>query len=251
MGLRSRIINKENRFYAFLNWLYYALRDFNMPMPRAPYKFGYLLWCWIGAIYWTGIRVLVIEPVFRSMCDRIGRNVQMGRFLPYILGKGRIEFGQGCRINGKINIYFSNRYIESPTLMVGDHCSLGHMLSFNVADSITVGNHVRIGSLVAISDSDGHPVDKIERRTQPFPKASVKPVLIADDVWIGRNVIILKGVNIGEGAIVGAGSVVTKDVPPNTVVGGNPAVIIRRLSASHENVSGMAGIPKGVGKLLI
>ena len=56
-----------------------------------------------------------------------------------------------------------------------------------------------------------------------------RPIVIKDDVWIGMNVIILKGVTIGEGAIVGAGSVVTKDVPAWTVVAGNPAKVVKHL----------------------
>jgi galactoside O-acetyltransferase len=61
-----------------------------------------------------------------------------------------------------------------------------------------------------------------------------KPVKIEDKVWIGFNSIILKGVTVGEGAIVGAGSVVTKDVPPYTIVAGNPARIIRELTPEER-----------------
>jgi acetyltransferase-like isoleucine patch superfamily enzyme len=90
-----------------------------------------------------------------------------------------------------------------------------------------------MGSLVTIADADGHPLDKIARRTLPFPMEAIRPVRIDDDVWIGRNVIILKGVHIGVGAIVGAGSVVTKDVPSYAVVAGNPAKIVRNLDAKE------------------
>lgn len=237
MGLRARIIRKDTPFYAFLNWLYYASRSVRLPVPLTPYRIAYKIGRGLAIVFWTLARVVVIEPVFRSMCDRVGRNLEMGRFLPYILGKGRLEIGERCRINGKINMYFSNRYFESPMVTVGDNCSLGHMLSLNVAERIRIGNYVRIGGLVAISDSDGHPIDKIDRRTKPFPRESIKPVTIDDDVWIGRNVIILKGVHIGEGAIVGAGSVVTKDVPPRSIVGGNPARVIRYLDVGEKSGS--------------
>jgi acetyltransferase-like isoleucine patch superfamily enzyme len=63
----------------------------------------------------------------------------------------------------------------------------------------------------------------------PRPKLKTAPVKIADNVWVGMNAVILKGVTIGENSVVAAGSVVTKSVPPNTVVAGNPAVIVRQL----------------------
>jgi acetyltransferase-like isoleucine patch superfamily enzyme len=236
MGIRTKIINKESPFYAFLNWLYYAVRSFHLPLPLDLYRLIYYVARAASMLFWSSARILVIEPLFRSMCHRVGPNIFIGRFIPYILGKGRIELGERCRINGKINIYFSNHYVELPVVKFGDNCSLGHMLTLTVAEQITIGSHVRIGSFVGISDADGHPMDKISRRTQPFPKKAIKPVTIGDDVWVGRNVIILKGVHIGEGAIIGAGSIVTKDVPPNTIVGGNPAKVIRHLDAIADEL---------------
>lgn len=88
--------------------------------------------------------------------------------------------------------------------------------------SIKIGNEVAISEGVIIRDSDIHNIyiqnNKIEK---------TKPIVIEDYVWIGMNAIILKGVKIGKGAVVAAGSVVTKDVPSNTIVAGNPARIIR------------------------
>jgi acetyltransferase-like isoleucine patch superfamily enzyme len=157
----------------------------------------------------------------------------MSTFLVYIVGKGKIFIGEKCRLNGKLNIYFSNRYISKPTLTIGNNCSLGHLLNINIADKIHIGNFVRIGGYCFIADSDGHPKNSIDRRTKPFEKKSIRPVIIDDDVWIGRSSIILKGVHIGEGAIVGAGSVVTSNVAPGSVVAGNPAKVINE---SNEEI---------------
>jgi galactoside O-acetyltransferase len=94
---------------------------------------------------------------------------------------------------------------------------------------------------VGIADSDFHPIAAAQRRQDtyalaPFfkdrpsrPKIRSAPVKICDNAWIGMNAVILKGVTIGENSIVGAGAVVTKSVPANVVVAGNPAVIVKEL----------------------
>lgn len=86
-------------------------------------------------------------------------------------------------------------------------------------ESISIGHDVAIGPDVVIRDSDNHSLNGQTRVTAP--------VTIADHVWIGQRAMILKGVTIGTDAVVAAGSVVTKDVPPNTLVAGVPARVIR------------------------
>lgn len=92
--------------------------------------------------------------------------------------------------------------------------------TLNCFNYIEIGKNCCISDNVSIQDSDNHMINN------NFEKMS-NPIIIKDHVWIGKNSIILKGVTIGEGAIVGAGSVVTKDVPPSTLVAGNPAKIIK------------------------
>ncbi|PYK92462.1 MAG: acyltransferase [Verrucomicrobia bacterium] len=106
-------------------------------------------------------------------------------------------------------------------------------------DKIDIGSHCLISWNVGIADSDFHPLEPAQRLIDaqalaPFfkdrparPKLETAPVRIADNVWVGMNAVILKGVTIGENSIVAAGSVVTKSIPPNTVVAGNPAVIVK------------------------
>ena len=88
------------------------------------------------------------------------------------------------------------------------------------SQSICLGKNVAIGCEVIICDYDYHSL------SMNTPKS--KPIIIQDDVWIGRRAMFLKGVTIGEGAVVAAGSIVTKDVPPHTLVAGNPAKIIKK-----------------------
>jgi acetyltransferase-like isoleucine patch superfamily enzyme len=95
-------------------------------------------------------------------------------------------------------------------------------------ESITIGDRVIVGANVTITDSDFHPLDPVQRRLDPLAGAT-RPVVIGDDVFIGMNSLILKGVTIGARSVIGAGSVVTHDVEPGVIAAGNPARIIRAL----------------------
>ncbi|MEY2544753.1 MAG: hypothetical protein QOE81_2214 [Verrucomicrobiota bacterium] len=128
---------------------------------------------------------------------------------------------------------------------VNGRCTVGDFTLLNGAlvmteDKIDIGSHCLISWNVGIADSDFHPLDPAQRLIDahalapflkdrpPRPKLKTAPVIISDNVWIGMNATILKGVTIGENSVVAAGSVVTKSVPPNTVVAGNPAIVVKK-----------------------
>jgi acetyltransferase-like isoleucine patch superfamily enzyme len=101
------------------------------------------------------------------------------------------------------------------------------------ASLVEIGERCLLGADVVICDTDFHPLWPVRRRWEPipFPKRTDR-VTIGDDVFVGARAIILKGVNVGHGAVIGAGSVVTSDVQPQSVVAGNPARLIGNV-ASH------------------
>lgn len=96
------------------------------------------------------------------------------------------------------------------------------------AERIMIGENVNIGANSTIIDTDFHPIDHDLRRKSP-QAVETSPVVIGDEVFIGMNCLILKGVTIGNYSVVGAGSVVTRDIPPGVIVAGNPAKEIRKL----------------------
>ncbi len=103
---------------------------------------------------------------------------------------------------------------------IADHVGISGS-SITACERITIGNHVIIGSGCLIIDTDAHPLSPEARlrRDKPISKA----IHIEDDVFIGARAIILKGVRVGKGAVIGAGAVVSHDVPARTIVAGNPA----------------------------
>ncbi len=119
---------------------------------------------------------------------------------------------------------------------IGDYCYFTNAVLLCELD-LKIGSHVLIGWNTTICDTDFHPIAPAERiadalacsplgKGTPRPHIARKPVVIGDDVWIGPNATILKGVRIGAGAVIEPGSLVTRDVPAGARVLGNPAQII-------------------------
>lgn len=145
---------------------------------------------------------------------------------------GRVEIGSDCIINSRIAFDSPNGQVK-----VGNRCYLG--ASFLVCHTgITLGDDVIISWDVTIVDHDSHALDWELRKSDVSDWArglkrwdfvTIRPVHIGNKVWIGFGASILKGVTVGDGAVIGAYSVVTRDVPPFTVVAGNPARIVRKL----------------------
>jgi len=103
---------------------------------------------------------------------------------------------------------------------------MNHECVIDCFDSISIGHHVVISERVVLRDSDNHTIKDLEAISSD-ESAGTAPIVVGDHVWIGMNVIVLKGVTIGEGAVVAAGSVVNKDVQPHCLVAGVPAKVIK------------------------
>ncbi len=156
--------------------------------------------------------------------------------------KKYLVIGKDCIINGSFIFESKEGFVS-----IGNHSYIGAS-TFICRSSITVGCNVTIAWGCTIYDHDSHSLNYLDRRkdiddelsdirngknfilNKDWSKVNSKPIVIKDDAWIGMNCIILKGVTIGKGAVVGAGSVVTKDVPDWTVVAGNPAMPVKTIS---------------------
>jgi acetyltransferase-like isoleucine patch superfamily enzyme len=141
-----------------------------------------------------------------------------------------------------INCQFSTRF-WSPhkKIALGHHVGIGYNCLF-LADT-TIGNYVMIGAQVAFLNSDDHRYDVVGKTMWESGRGDQYEIVIEDDVWIGHGAIIITPARIGRGAIVAAGSVVTKDVPPYAIVGGVPARLLRmrftpEQIAEHERLLG-------------
>lgn len=135
----------------------------------------------------------------------------------------RVNLSLFCDHVGK-NVNFDKNISLSHRLRIGDNSGIGRNSSLQ--GNVTIGKNVMIGpDLYVFTTNHMHENCALPMIEQGFEEE--KPVVINDDVWIGARVIILGGIHVGKGSIIGAGSVVTKDVPPFAIVGGNPAKILK------------------------
>jgi acetyltransferase-like isoleucine patch superfamily enzyme len=149
-----------------------------------------------------------------------GKRVTL-RGRPVISNEGTITLGDRVRLVSTVAT------LELATLP-GGHLEIGNNVSINYGTSLVAANHVKIGddcligSHVMIMDCDFHRVEDKAWDT------SGEPIVLEDRVWVGNRVIVYKGVRIGHDSVVSAGSVVTQDVPPRTVVAGVPARVVSK-----------------------
>jgi acetyltransferase-like isoleucine patch superfamily enzyme len=139
----------------------------------------------------------------------------------------RVEIRKGARLEA-----VGSTDGQKPKLVIGDGTSVNLYFHCGAAESVMIGKNVTIAGRVYITDHD----HEFEHPDLPAIKAGLRiaPVVIEDEAWLGEGCAILKGVRIGKRAVVGANAVVTKDVPPFTVVGGVPARVIKKINILQE-----------------
>ena len=138
-------------------------------------------------------------------------------------GCGEVVLGEGVSLNGTLVPIEMVTY-TSGRIEIGNHTFINYGSSIAARASVKIGSYCHLGHYTFVMDNDQHDV---VRHTE-LPQSD--PVIIEDHVWIGSKSVILPGVRIGSRAVIGAGSIVTKDIPPRCVAAGNPARVIRRLT---------------------
>jgi len=172
------------------------------------------------------LRLLVARALLAPLPPHVGSRVRplVLRAAGFRIGRGTVMWGTPI-ITGSGDIY--------RRLAVGQECWFNVGVLINLGAEVSIGDRVGLGHQVMIL-TETHPIGSPERRAGPV---LARPVRIGDGAWLGTRALILPGVEIGAGAVVAAGAVVTKDVPPNVLVGGVPARVLRELEAEHATRS--------------
>lgn len=147
----------------------------------------------------------------------------------------KLHIGENVWINSDKRNYHLNMHSPCKLLLdraggaiyIGDNTRL-HGTCIHAYQQVTIGKNCLIAANTQIMDGNGHDLSFPDVANRIHTHGAVKPVTIADNVWIGTNVVVLPGVTIGEGSVISANSVVHKDIPPMCIAGGNPAVVIKQ-----------------------
>lgn len=157
--------------------------------------------------------------------------------------KSQIVLGKNVRLSGWLTVLGNGK------ISVGDYSLIGARSVIQAWDRVTIGSYVMISPDVWIQDNNSHSIFAQDRLVDmlgsrdfnpvnvDMTNAIVKPIMIGDHVWIGRRAIILKGVTIGDRAVVAAGAVVSQDVPADTVVAGNPAKPVKKIEGNSVSIA--------------
>lgn len=188
----------------------------------------------------------IIQKLLRraTMVPGAGTKVARSARIRNILGDCEaISAGKNCYLAGELLVFAHGGKIR-----MGDWCYVGEGSRIWSSSLVELGDRVLVSNDCFIVDSQTHPLNAKQRHDQfvqimrlghpTHISLGERPVRIGSDVLLGAKAIVLRGVSIGQGAIVGAGSVLTKDVPEWTIVAGNPARVIRELTVVERD-----GIP--------
>lgn len=178
-------------------------------------------------------RVFYWQPMFEVLCASVGEGCRVQTVpesrIP-VVDNCDLHLGARVRLDGRSTFQGARNCPGGRArIEIGDDTYLGPRLSLRAGLGIKIGKRVLFAANVVVSGDPGHPIDPVRRRTEAAPVEDLRQITIGDDAWIAEGVTILGGVTIGEGAVIGARAVVTKDVPPRTVVAGNPARVIKQL----------------------
>ena len=190
------------------------------------------------SLYRGEIEIMIVRALYRSRFE-IGSNYKVwGKIRFFFHGKGKVVIGKDfhcvtARRRSFITLFTSCHLtiIDEGMIILGNHVGLNGT-TITARSKVSIGDNTMIGPNTIIIDHDGHVAWPLEDRW--IKQGPIKEIIIENDVWIGMNCIILKGVTIGSGAIIAAGSIVINDVEPNSIYAGNPAKKIKELD---ENIS--------------
>ena len=190
------------------------------PLLRSLYEFHYLVIQTARLL----ITIFYRHPLFQGRCATIGKNVSIDG-LPFVMGHVEIHIGDNVWLGGQLDI-LSGGLLENPQLIIKDGAELGWNVRLTINREIVIEENARVSFDCRISDTDGHPREAdLRAKNAPVHPRDIRPVRICRNAWIGNGSHIMKGVTIGEGAIVGANSVVISDIPPYSLALGNPAEV--------------------------
>jgi acetyltransferase-like isoleucine patch superfamily enzyme len=173
-------------------------------------------------------RAILRARYYLRSAETLGPRVRLWG-VPAVKNDGRLLIGDRVRISSTI-AQMEIGIGPQGTLEIGDNVLINYGCSFGATKLVRIGDRCNIGMQVVLIDNAFHELDPDRRDEQPEPA----PVILERNVWLASRVMVLPGVTIGENSVIGAGSVVTKDIPPNVLAAGMPARVIRAIRGEAQ-----------------
>ena len=183
---------------------------------------------WVKKL-WLRARDAWVDYFLRPRCEYLGPYANIMKPWYVTISGDNIRIGHSFTAIGepqhRVEIGIWGRSFGQGKVTIGDACLMSPGARISASDEVTLGDGVMMANGAYITDSDWHGLyDRIDRDER------VTPVRIGHNVWIGDSAKVLKGVTIGDNTVVAAGAIVTRDLPANVVVAGNPAKIVKELN---------------------
>ena len=168
--------------------------------------------------YWAGL----LGWLRKGWYSLLGMQIGSGTTLPklYMTWPNQVAIGQNCSLEHSIYFKFDGAWQPGPAIRIGNQVFIGNSCEFNISQGLEIGDNALIASGCRFIDHDHGMLLGVPMHKQPSAQQAIK---LGSDVWLGCNVVVLKGVEIGEGAVVAAGAIVTKSILPNEIWAGVPA----------------------------
>jgi maltose O-acetyltransferase len=202
--------------------VFWVLAKLSMAVWRRWYRWKIRWWEVLFRIEATGSLVIF----------HCGKEVRIDAPVSVRGGRGTLEIGNNVWLGwdaaqklGQGTILLQPRLAEA-VITVGAHTQVSNNVTIVAMGKIDIGEHCLIGDMTSVIDCDFHEIEPSKRGEGVGP---IEPVSIGDNVWIGSRVLILRGVSIGNNSVIGAGSIVTKSIPPNSLAAGIPARVLRKI----------------------
>lgn len=188
---------------------------------------------WAVSVWLFGKIIAGFISLRPNICVK-GKLIIHGMPLIDIKKGARLVLGNNVTLTSRNKDYHINMHspvklfadADKAEIQIGENTRI-HGTCIHASKSVTVGRNCLIAANCQIMDGSGHDLSFSNVENRINTRGIVKPVVIGDNVWIGANSIVLPGVTIGNGSVIGAGSVVTKNIPPMVLAGGNPAKVIK------------------------
>ncbi|MBW3697802.1 acyltransferase [Vibrio sp. T187] len=224
--------------------VFFILKKIRCAELRTPILYNkclYFIHNFVTGVISSLTRILYFTPAFKGRLANCGKRLYLYGGIPFVSGPVTINLGDDCRVSGQTT-FSGCSMIPNPSLIVGSNVDIGWQTTIAVGTKVVIEDNVRIAGGGFLFGYSGHPLDA-KRRAQGEgdDPCQIGEIVLERDVWLGTNVTVKGGVTIGEASVIAAGSVVTKSIPPFSIVAGNPAKVVGQIpqaDSTYESIGG-------------